>query len=124
MAQKKSENIKRENCAQSEENRKDVAIASIISGVNLLIAQASGADLGTAARILYMAKEELVHWTVDMNFHETSKEQYINRHLYESGLLALGEFLARVSAIKDEKLKSEIVRMLGLSLMTPPTVLS
>ena len=76
------------------QKRKDDAMASIISGLNVLIAQASGADMGMASRILYTAKEELVHWAVDMNFHECSKDRYVNRHLYESGLHAIGEFIA------------------------------
>lgn len=100
---------------QSEHLHKDEVIASIISTVNMLIAQASGADMGMAARILYFAKEELVHWAVDMDFHETSKDRFINRQLYENGLLALGELLARAGTVKDEKLQGEIVRMLGLA---------
>jgi hypothetical protein len=95
---------------------KDDAIAAVIAGLNVLIAQASGADMGMAARILYNAKEELVHWAVDMDFHETAKERFINHHLYETGHGALGDVLARVSALQDEQLKNELIRMLGASL--------
>ncbi len=106
--------------AKTVEAYKDELMVSFISTLNILISQASAAQMGTAARILYTAKEEMVHWAVDMNFHESAKDQFINRHLYESGLLALGDFMARVSDLKDDKMKSEIIRLLGTSLMTPP----
>lgn len=102
------------------QKRKDDAMASIISGLNVLIAQASGADMGMASRILYTAKEELVHWAVDMNFYECSKDRYVNRHLYESGLHAIGEFIARLSEVKDDHFKGEVIRMLGASMMSIP----
>ncbi len=105
---------------KTDEQHKDDVMVSIINGLNVLIAQASGADMGTASRILYTAKEELVHWAVDMNFHESCKDRFINQHLYDSGLLAIGDFLSRIAEMKDDRMKSEIIRILGLSLMTVP----
>lgn len=98
---------------------KEETMALLIRGLNTLIAHASSADMATASRILYTAKEELVHWAVNMDFHETAEDRFINHHLCDSGLLALGEFIARVGTMKDGKLKNEIFRLLGSSLLHP-----
>ena len=55
-----------------------------------------------------------------MNFHECNKDRYVNRHLYESGLHAIGEFIARLSEVKDDHFKGEVIRMLGASMMNVP----
>ena len=78
-------------------NDRDAAIARLIAGLNYLVAQSQAADLGTAARILCTAKEDLVHWAVDMNFHESARERFINGQLFGplgsgvSGLVAAME---------------------------------
>ncbi|MES2984710.1 MAG: hypothetical protein V4735_05950 [Pseudomonadota bacterium] len=60
----------------------DDAIAPLIRGLGLLMAHAQTSGLGTAARILSTAREDMVHWAVDMNFHESAKDQFINHHLF------------------------------------------
>lgn len=75
-------------------NDRDAAIAQLIAGLNYLVAQSQEANLGTAARILCTAKEDMVHWAVDMNFHESARERFINNQLFGpmcdglSGLIA------------------------------------
>ena len=127
MASKKSHPLKdihQTESLKSEEKQKDDMMISIINALNILIAQASSTDMGTAARILYNAKEELVHWAVDMNFHESCKDRFINQHLYDSGLHAVGEFISRIGEMKDDNMKNELIRMLGLSLTSVPVQLS
>lgn len=63
-----------------EENDED--ILALIKGINDLISQANIADMGMATRILCHAREELVHWAVEMNFHETAEDRFINSQLY------------------------------------------
>jgi len=102
---------------KTDEEYMDEVLVTLTSGLNMLIAQASAARMGMAARILYSAKEDLVHWAVDMNFHETAQDHFVNRHLYDNGQSTLGEFLARINTLQDESMKSEIIRILGLSMM-------
>lgn len=104
----------------SGDKERDEALAALIKGVNMLIAQANGARLGTAVQILHGAKEELVHWAVNMNFHETARDRFIQQHLYDSGLFALGEFLAGVSALEDNEMKSRILCLLGKAMIAHP----
>lgn len=67
-----------DDTAQSKEER----TLCIIREINSLIALASREGLGSVARMLYAAKEDIVYWAVDMNFHETTKDKFINTHLY------------------------------------------
>lgn len=62
---------------------KDAAMASIVRGLNLLASHARHHGLGNAARILASAKEDLVYWAADMNFHESSKDRFTNQPMYE-----------------------------------------
>ena len=83
--------------APAGHNDRDAAIAQLIAGLNYLVAQSQAANLGTAARILCTAKEDMVHWAVDMNFHESARERFINGQLFgplnshASGLVAAME---------------------------------
>ena len=74
--------------------RQDNQVILLIHGLNDLIAKANRLRMGTAAKILYFAKEELVHWAVEMNFHETAKDRFINYHLYN--LSSLGKLIAQL----------------------------
>jgi hypothetical protein len=69
-------------------HRKQV-LADFIYGIDALILMAEREDMGMAARILFTAKEELVHWAVTMRFHESAEERFINRQLYSPRLSAL-----------------------------------
>jgi hypothetical protein len=55
---------------------------NLVEGLNALIAQADHMEMGMAVRIFSNAKDELIHWGVDMNFHETLSDRFINHHLY------------------------------------------
>lgn len=96
----------------------DQATSALINGLNALIHQASVAQLGPATRILHQAKEELVHWAVEMDYHESPKEKYINYHMYHCGLQALGEIIARISTMENNSAKGEITRLLGDALIS------
>ncbi len=87
----------------------DDAMCSMITGINVLIAQAVAHEMGTAARILCAAKEEMVHWAVSMNYHETASERFINRHTQDAAPLALGEMLAQLSHLGDDELRNSIM---------------
>lgn len=67
--------------SQSDED-KDAAVVSIIRGISLLIAHARRSELGKATQVLSHAKEDLVYWAVDQNFHETADDRFINRHVH------------------------------------------
>ena len=65
-----------------EEKHIDDTLITVIQGLDLFIAKANNAKLGTMARILHNAKEELVYWAVDKGLHETAEEKFVNRMLY------------------------------------------
>jgi len=78
--------VKEKSCSkisysENEEKRKDEAVIRLIAGLNYLIGQAKCSRLGTAALILHRAKEEMVYWAVDENFHESSKDHFIQKHM-------------------------------------------
>lgn len=77
---------------------KDAAVANLIQGLSLLMAHARRQDLGNAARILATAKEDLIYWAVDMNFHETAKDRFLNQQLNSGGGGELLTCLARLPA--------------------------
>jgi hypothetical protein len=101
----------------SDMQRKDDQVTAIIHNLDLLIAHAGGAGLGTAARILSDAKEELVHWAVTLDFHESPQDAFVNRHLCDSGLVVLGAFLTRLEGMANPALKEEMAKLLGTSLI-------
>ena len=95
------------NPTSESELDRDYAIASLIAGMNYLCSQAQLSGLGTAARILSTAKEDLVHWAVDMNFHESARDRFINSQLYGplgSGVPALMEHMHTPDAAKPHAL--------------------
>lgn len=63
---------------------KDDFTMDVISMLNNYIREAHSTQCGPVARILHNAKEELIFWAVQMEFHETPAEKFINRHLYQS----------------------------------------
>ena len=71
----------------------DDTVISAIRGLDLFIAQASSARLGTMAEILHTAKEELIFWAVKMNFHETARDKFINGLLYGNALFGAADFI-------------------------------
>lgn len=77
----------------SEEKKKDDAVVKIICGLSYLISMANSMELGSAARILSSAKEDVAFWAVKMNFHETIEEKFLNQALYGAGVLAARDFL-------------------------------
>ncbi len=82
MAQLKNPLKPHSPSAPQDHNDRDEAMAKLIAGLNYLVAQSQAANLGTAARILSVAKEDMVHWAVDMNFHESARECFINNQLF------------------------------------------
>lgn len=91
-------------------NRNHEAITAMVHGLDLFIAQANSADLGTAARILHQAKEDIVLWAVTMGFHETAEDKYINRHLYNNCLFAASDFIARLLAMQNDEKFSGVLK--------------
>lgn len=85
-----------------EKNLDDFVVA-IVRGLDLFIAQATSASVGEVARILYHAKQELVYWAVEENFHETPQSKFINQHLYNNDLFAASDFLRRALGNKRKK---------------------
>ena len=79
MAQVKRPIKQRSSAAPYAQQDRDETIAQLIAGINYLVTQSQAANLGTAARILSTAKEDMVHWAVDMNFHESARERFINQ---------------------------------------------
>lgn len=67
-------------------SEKDVATVSIINGLNFLISKANNMGIYAVSRTLNAAKEDLVYWAVQMNYHETLEEKFVNRYLYEINL--------------------------------------
>lgn len=59
-------------------------LLAIIRKINKLITQANSDNMGTAARILCNAREELVYWAIDIHCNETATEQFVNKHLHRS----------------------------------------
>jgi hypothetical protein len=96
-------------------DKQQAAIHGLINGLNTLGIQAEAASMGTAARILFTAKEELVYWAVTMNFHETAQDRFINQNLYNLRLATVGTFIERVRMIKSTQTRSEIMGLLGMT---------
>jgi len=88
---------------QAYEDR-DAVILALIKGINMLIMQANASEMSTASRILCNAREELVHWAVDMNFHETVAEQFINEQLY-GGHVVHATLVENVASLLDRAVK-------------------
>jgi len=76
---------------------KEEAMIKIISAINLLILQSNASGLGTAARILHTAKEDLAYWVVSMNFYEAKQDKFINQCVYDNGMSALISMLSKFS---------------------------
>ncbi len=70
------------NGKKYKEDDRDDAMVSLIYGLNFLINKANSSGMYGAARTLQNAKEDLVYWAVQMNFHETPEEKFINKYLY------------------------------------------
>lgn len=84
------------------EKKVDDTLIATIQGIDLFIAQASSLGLGTMARILRNAKEELVYWATELNLHETSADKFINQLLYTNGLFAASDFVERLASPKTK----------------------
>ena len=80
--------------------QQDNHIILLIHGLTLLIDKANRLGMGTAAKILHFAKEELVHWAVEMNFHETAADRFVNFHLYNLSILR--ELIAHIRESTDQ----------------------
>jgi hypothetical protein len=91
---------------------KQKVIDSLLQGLDALVAQAESADMGTAARIFYTAREDLVHWAVTMHFHESAQDRFINRRLYDNRLSSVEAFITR--AIQNADARSDVFGVLGL----------
>ena len=50
--------------------------------------------------MLYTAKEDMVHWAVDMNFHESARDQFVNAHLYGPMSPQNAAMLAHIETIR------------------------
>lgn len=87
------------------EKRKDDTIISFVQGLDIFIAQATSANLGTASRILHEAKADLVYWAAKMNYYESDEENFINKHLYGSALFAASDFIERYSMLQKKSSK-------------------
>lgn len=55
------------------------------------------------ARILHNAKEDLVYWAVNMNFHETKIEKFTNQLLFSNSLFAASDLIDKVSSLGNNK---------------------
>lgn len=93
-----------------KEKHNDDFVITVIRGLNLFIAQATSAGCGTVARILHGAKEEIVFWAVNMGFHETLEEKFINQHLYNNDLFAASDFIVKFAASLDRKTRDKILQ--------------
>ncbi len=105
----------------SKQRQREEAIDILISGLDALAVQAEEANLGTAARIFFTAKEELVHWAVNMNFHESAQDRFINQRLYGDRLFKIETFINRVRAIKDSGTRAEVLGLLGMPMPKTPS---
>lgn len=105
-----------DNTKDADEMEKVIII--IINGVNSLISMAQTTNMGTAAKILYIAKEELVHWAVSMNFHETDTDRFINSHLYNNSDIIdiLRDFVKKTDAESLKRLVDTIARSVRFQL--------
>lgn len=81
----------------------DEIVVSAIQGLNFFIAQANNAQLGTMARILHTAKEDLVFWATDMEFYESRKEKLLNMLLYNNSLFAAPDLIVNLSSAKERR---------------------
>lgn len=89
--------------SDQEEQHLDNVVIATINGLDMFIAQASSAGVGTVARILHNAKSDLVYWAAHMNFYETAQEKFINRVLYNNAMFAAADFITKFSNVKDKK---------------------
>ncbi len=89
-------------------------VADLIIGLDALIEQARESDLSMAARIFTTAKEEMIHWAVTMNFHETVQDRFINQQLCQSRFAVIGDLIARMRTIKDPATRQEVMNVFGL----------
>ena len=94
--------------ASEEEKYKDNMVVGIIRGLDILKAQATSANLGSAARILHEAKKDLVYWAVEKGFHETAEEKFINQHLYNNEMFAATDFIGKLGGIRNKKIQEAI----------------
>ena len=93
----------------SSPKRMDDTVTATIGVLDILIAQASSTGVGTVARILNTAKEDLVYWAVKMNFHETPQEKFINRLLYQNGLFAAADFLKSLAQLQNKDILTSVL---------------
>ena len=95
------------------EKDKDAAVVSLIHGVSLLIAHARRSGIGKAIQILSTAKEDLVYWAVDMNFHEAAEDHFINRHMHGIGTEVGNELLHCIANVNGAPDHTDIARELN-----------
>ena len=114
MSHLKAQKIQEPKQSQSAAKLKtqEESMETLIRGINALVAHAENSDLGTAARILYAAREELVHWAVTMNFHETAQDRFINQRLYDNRRTTVEALV--IHAIKKSGMCNEMLERLGL----------
>lgn len=80
-----------------KEKQLDDTVIGAIQALDLFIAQATSMGMGTMARILNNAKEDLVFWAVDMNFHETKIDKFTNQLLYSNSLFVASDLIDKLS---------------------------
>lgn len=103
-----------------EEMRIDKVVTTIIRGLDLFIAQSNGAGVGTVARILHNAKEDLVYWAINMNFHETAQEKFYNRLMYSNAAFTPTDFFRQLDNEKDteKNFAAQQDENMGISMLT------
>lgn len=89
---------------------KDDTAMSLIRGLDFLITKANTARLATAAGILHRAKEELIYWAVDFDFHESKQDTFIYNNLYNTAGFQIADFIAHYAAIQDSKTRRDFLK--------------
>lgn len=84
-----------------------------IRELNRLILNAHAAQLPTIKNILSDARESIAWWATHENYNESDAEKLKYHLTLESGMYIALEFVAKFTAIKDERIKADLLHAMG-----------
>ncbi len=104
---------------EADKKQKDDAVVSMIRGLDVLIEYARSSDLTAAARMLYSAKENIVYWAVDQNFHETAEDRFVTQHMLGGSVHSALVLMVNQMLVSGNPLCEELMRAVQSNVMAP-----
>jgi len=84
----------------------------LIRGLDFLIAEAKRLNMKVPARIIRNARSDIVHWAVNSDLSDNTEEELLKQAIDHDGFLLAIDFVAKYAAVKDTKLKEQILSSL------------